>query len=495
MTDDFQLFPDHTGDPVDADIALITAYLAQELSPVQIVAVEDRLAKDEEFRNRVRPIIDAWVMPSRLGSPALAGGGPLDRNEVEAGWQRYVGAHAELDAHEGPRLVVEAGQPKRRKISMTRIAAGIAAITLPIVTLAQVAVYIAKRPDAPGHTVARAIVEPFNNPTPPAAEPPNAPVTPTPSPVDVPVGRQLEKPAPEVQRSSQAKVPIGEREVVASEPPTPDRAKISSLVTRHHENVARGDTIANYVVMVLDARGNYVWSTYGLGAAIVEISGDSRTLTERLEFLRLHGSEYTGNINGFRGGGTGGAVRGGGGGVGVGVGAGGGFGGGAVAGRVRSSASDTLAITRRSPDSMSVVARPVGGVARAGGVGGGRFPRQDTLRAGAVITADSMTIRATGTGVRGTPTTGIAIGDMLPLDSAGTRYRLEFGFKRNFEYINVNEAPGLQQPGNGESGVQGLKSASVTLGESYQFSAGQLNRWGMRVFVLHLSPGSTWKGR
>ena len=38
MTDDFQLFQDQaSGD--DADIALVTAYLARELSVVQIVAV------------------------------------------------------------------------------------------------------------------------------------------------------------------------------------------------------------------------------------------------------------------------------------------------------------------------------------------------------------------------------------------------------------------------------------------------------------------------
>src|SRR5690349_21590021 len=135
MTDDFQLFDQSSDDPVDADIALITAYLARELSPVQIVAVEERLASDAAFRKKVGPILDAWVLPPALGA-VHAGQGPLSRDEVETGWARYVGEHAELDAHEGPRLVVDGAQRKQRKVSMTRIAAGIAAITLPMLALA-----------------------------------------------------------------------------------------------------------------------------------------------------------------------------------------------------------------------------------------------------------------------------------------------------------------------------------------------------------------------
>src|SRR5262245_57324162 len=125
MTDDFQLFQDQGGgDPVDADIALITAYLARELSLVQIVAVEDRLANDKAFREKVRPILEAWALPASV--EAVHGGArPLAHDEVEAGWKRYVGGQGDLEARESPRLVVGVEQPKRRKIAMTRIAAGI----------------------------------------------------------------------------------------------------------------------------------------------------------------------------------------------------------------------------------------------------------------------------------------------------------------------------------------------------------------------------------
>lgn len=484
MTDDFQLFPDPAGDPVDADIALITAYLARELSPVQIVAVEDRLAKDPEFQANVRQVIAAWTLPARIGAPVFAGAEPLSKAEVEAGWRRYVDGRAEVDAHDGPRLVVDAGQPKRRKISMTRIAAGIAAITLPIVTLAQVAIYVAKRPEAPGHALAKDIVAPFTNPAPESLQPVQ-PEKPLPPPEDVRIGRQLEKPTPQVQRSAPVQVPSLGAAVPASVP-KPDRAKIAALATRHMGHVVRGDTVANYIVMVLDARGDYVWGTYGYGSAMVEITGDTRPFAARLAFLREHATEYTGYAPGARGGGGRGAVARAGGGAGFGRGTGA-----RARGSVRDSSAmrpgDTLVTIRRSPgDSSRIVARGIAGA----------IARIDSIRVMSGVAGTDSTARpyALARGIRGSAAS-TTIGDMIASDSAGTRYRLGFGWMSNGEYVNVNEAPGLQQPGNGESGVQGLKSASVMLGESYQFVAGQLSPTGLRIFVLHLAPGVNWRGR
>jgi hypothetical protein len=52
--------PDANGDPLDADLGLITEYLANELSPEQAAAVEERLAEDEAFYEMALPYMRLW---------------------------------------------------------------------------------------------------------------------------------------------------------------------------------------------------------------------------------------------------------------------------------------------------------------------------------------------------------------------------------------------------------------------------------------------------
>src|SRR5687767_333822 len=117
MTDDFELFPGSAdgGSAIDPDIALITAYLARELSLVQIVAVEDRLATDAVFREKVRPVIDAWLIPRSFGSKAMHGSPPaaldtvsLTRAEIDAGWQRHLSETEDRRTRALPRPTVAA---------------------------------------------------------------------------------------------------------------------------------------------------------------------------------------------------------------------------------------------------------------------------------------------------------------------------------------------------------------------------------------------------
>jgi hypothetical protein len=484
MTDDFQLFQDQGGgDPVDADVALITAYLARELSLVQIVAVEDRLAKDKAFRDKVRPIIDAWTMPVPL-SPVVTPA--LSRDEVEAGWQRYVGEHAELDAHDGPRLLVEGQHPKRRKISMTRIAAGIAAITLPIITLAQVAVYAAKHPDAPGHSVAKQMVAPFVEP-PPAPEP-RKPEPPLKSPVDVRVGRQLDNPKPAVQRAGEVKVPAAETPTPAAAPlvaaipayvANPDRAKIAGLANKYLPQVVRGDTNASYIVMVMDAADNYAWSTFGNGSLQIAIGGDKRTIADRSASNRENALEYSGFTSGGSVAlGAGGGSRGGGG---VAAGAIAGGGGGAVMrARPGGGFADT-AVVRRSDSTNTVTVLGVG----------------DTASRSEATLTRSRAVPIAGGGGGG----GVASGAMVArgsfygaADSSGV-YTVGLSRFINGQLVDLNQAAGLQEPGRGESGIQGLKATSLTMGETYLFGPGQLAQRPLRIVVVHLAPGTAWKGR
>src|SRR5205085_1612034 len=98
MTDDFQLFGVGDGGPaVDADVALVTAYLAQELSPVQEAAVEDRLIADAPFRATARPIVECWAMPGPW-SPSSSSAArtramqttSLSAADIDAGWDRHL---------------------------------------------------------------------------------------------------------------------------------------------------------------------------------------------------------------------------------------------------------------------------------------------------------------------------------------------------------------------------------------------------------------------
>jgi len=53
-------------EPLDPDIELISDYLDDELSDEETAAVVERLASDEEFFNKVAPIIKVWMMPVNL---------------------------------------------------------------------------------------------------------------------------------------------------------------------------------------------------------------------------------------------------------------------------------------------------------------------------------------------------------------------------------------------------------------------------------------------
>ena len=491
MTDDFQLFQDQDdGDPVDTDVALITAYLARELSLVQVVAVEERLAGDRAFREKVTPIIEAWATPTLLGAAVgrdAAEGRALTREEIEAGWQRYVGERAELDAHDGPRLIVDVQQPKRKRISMTRIAAGIAAITLPIIGLAQAVVYASKHPAVPGHSVAKEIVEPFLQPLP--AEPPK-PETPLPLPVDVRVGRELEKTTPTVQRASRAEVPVAEtpapvRTLPATTPnasavPNPDRARIAAYVTKHMPQVIRGDTNATYVVLVLDSAANYRWGTYGNGTLQIRIGGDTRTPGERSAQSLQYAVEYTGTAPvarfGGGGGGAGGSLRRTDSGYAIAAARGGGAGG---FSRVRDSGRVMV------PD--SVLVRRLDSV---GQVAAARV--RDTAGADRVVARVGGGSGAVGQGM-GTAT--LIGGSSFARSDSGRVYSIGFTRVMDGQSINLNDAAGLQDPSDTESGIQGLKSASLTKGETYLFSPGQLAKQALRVVVVYLAPGADWKGR
>src|SRR4051812_44542763 len=88
MKDDFLLFEpaDGSADAPSVEEALISAYLAHELSAVQIAAVEERLSNDPVFRATVQPILDLWAFERvpRVGAPTLTAA------HIEAGWMRFV---------------------------------------------------------------------------------------------------------------------------------------------------------------------------------------------------------------------------------------------------------------------------------------------------------------------------------------------------------------------------------------------------------------------
>jgi len=65
-----RLLRDDDHDPVDPDIALMTDYLAGELSDEQADAVEDRLLTDAAFSKKVEPLITMWTSPVRFRASA-----------------------------------------------------------------------------------------------------------------------------------------------------------------------------------------------------------------------------------------------------------------------------------------------------------------------------------------------------------------------------------------------------------------------------------------
>jgi hypothetical protein len=519
MIDDFQLFPDSAdGDPpIDADVALITAYLARELSLVQIAAVEDRLTKDGAFRRKVQPIIEAWTLRATLGnrgrsSHAMRAKGTLMPAEIEAGWQRYL-AEVDVEPTQGrPRLLGgnrNGSHTRTRRISMTRIAAVAAAIAVPVFTFAQVVAYVAAHQDAPGHSVAQRIAAPFT---------PETPVPPTPSrpqpprklqpPDDTPIGRQLKKaPAAPPQTALPASValstpaPAGGGTTTPVPKLNPDRARIAALAREHMPAVVKGDTAANYIVMVFDAADKYVWGTFGVGGVSLEIGGDTRTPQERRDFAVAHSAEYMGVTprsqfraaagGGGRGGAAGGGARGG--------------SGDSVLFRGVRTAGDTLIAAlgvRVDTTTYRVLSRDSLGAQRR--QISSSMVRLDTNFGGAVARGRSGSGGGGGGGASGASTVGYGrgragagVGDYMggfSADSGGTVYHAGFTWMANGQ-SETNQAAGLQDSGNGESGIQGLLSKYVSAAENYSFPATTLAPQALRIMVVHLRPGATWRGR
>jgi hypothetical protein len=160
MTNDFHLFDDDRTRDVDPDIALVTACLAGELTLVQVVAVQDRLATDAAFRAKVGPLIEGWAVPGAWDAGQLESGtSSLTRGEIDAAWQRRVAereprpairggvARDTRDAH----VPLQAGRFSRSRV---RVAAMIAMVVLPGLAIAQAVAYIAKHRSAPPQSVA-----------------------------------------------------------------------------------------------------------------------------------------------------------------------------------------------------------------------------------------------------------------------------------------------------------------------------------------------------
>ena len=59
---------------------------------------------------------------------------------------------------------------------------------------------------------------------------------------------------------------------------------------------------------------------------------------------------------------------------------------------------------------------------------------------------------------------------------------------------NANRAQGLEIPLQAKSGIRGLESSSVESADTYFFAPGELARSALRVMVVHLTPGASWRG-
>ncbi len=456
MIDDFHLFgaADDAGSAIDADIALIAAYLARELSLVQIVAIQERLATDRAFREKVQPIIEGLAVPGAWDSRAASSSRPWDqratsltRAEIEAGWQRHLAAPARQRQSALPaRAVAREEVTLKRRTSMTRIAAVVTMIVLPVLVTAQLVVYAANHVGVAGHGFAQSVVPSLLLPAKGGTV------------------RIAEGPA-------QGTLTLAQRLAPTDSPatrPNPDRAAIAALAKEHQPAVVRGDVPAEYIVMVLDAADKYVWSTSGAGNLTIEVGGDPRTVGERNAYLRDHRADFMGptamagdvNVD-F-------VIR------------------DSVAGATASGQHVTLQL-----DSLSVLARRMTlrydslitfHVSTAGG---------SAITQGYTVSRYQGTMGAAGAG-RGGRGRGAA-GTSGAADSVVGSYNAGLGATRNG--APLNQAPGLQDQTPGQSGIQGLPSSSVWSAEMYLFAAGELAPRALQIMVVRLTPGSTWKGR
>jgi hypothetical protein len=225
---------------VDPDIGLIAAYLSRELTPIQIVAVQDRLASDAAFRGKAAPIMKAWLRPGSFSS-AERGGIPVVAEPIA--------------------LAVEQSHPHRR-VTVQRIAALIALVVLPVLTFAQLALYRARHSAAPGPAGAQAIGSPLIEDRPVVVAQPSQP----PTIVEGPLGR-----TPHLLERMPASAGADSANSGTGGARSSDKAAIAALVREQQPAVVRGEAVADYVVLALNASGQPVWSTHGRGGLMVQV--------------------------------------------------------------------------------------------------------------------------------------------------------------------------------------------------------------------------------
>lgn len=390
---------------------------------------------------------------------------------------------------------------------MKRIAAVIAVTVLPMVSFAQVVLHAANNADVPGHTIARRIVAPFVDEARPATAAAPAPGRPAPKTQTRPAAQPATTAADGATNAG-----VGEESLTAAQRAEPNRARIAELAKQHQGAVVRGDTAAEYIVMVLDAADRHVWSTSGSGIISIEVAGDTRTPIERAEYNRRYRSEFGSAAAGGRGGGAGRLTA---------------FG-------IRHDSATVRFFDRAD----SAGARDGGGVrirlhgtdstdrssaiVRRGylvGVDSALRARADTLGYRGRLTPR---VRAGGTGDSAWVVYSFQLPERRPGDSTSLRYSL--GYSRavggggrggggadsasgaagaGSAYVTawsgsralVNQASGLSERGGGQSGIQGLPSASVSSADAYFFAAGELASQALKIIVVHLVPGTTWPGR
>ena len=499
MTDDFHLFGDpHDGNgSVDPDIALVTAYLARELSPIQVLAFEERLATDAEFRSEMQPLIDAWAAPVPSLEHGLAQrSAPLTSLERAESWRRFQSEQLSV-ASPAPIPLDEPPSPRQtpRRFPMKRIALFAAAVALPMVSFAQVVVYAANHAGLPGHAVARRIVSAFSHES-------SDPATQSRSSTDPRANQaitdgRVERPltahkalAPEsaVVTPTPASVAAATTASVPKPPSLPNRALIAELTRRYQPDLVRGDTSADYVVMVLDAASGYLWSTIGDGSVSIEVGGDPRTPLERATFTMDSRDEFWGDSAGRSVGRGGRGMA-----AGLGIGRGGRGRGGAI-----------------PYDS------PATAVGRAGGGRGAayttRFMFGDTVVS---LRYDSLAFEIGGRGFVARGSFGLdsvgrgfgrgrgqAAGNVI-VDRpgrGGSRNQSSApgayfaGWAGNAGGVIPNHASGLEVPSADRSGVRGLGPLFIESAETYFFAPRELTSSNLRVMVVHLTPSATWRG-
>ena len=546
MTDDFHLFgdPDDGDRRIDPDIALVSAYLARELSPMQVLALEERLVTDRAFRAAMQPLLDAWATPlPSLEAGEVGEAHTLSDLERERSWRRYV-------AESQPARPLTVVPPRRS--SMKRAAAVAALIVVPMASFAQVVVHAAGNPNARGHAFAKRIVAPFTGAIriqrsegerrrttqlPPGTS--GAREVDTGALLPVPTAPVFELESDEAAAKRQASMLAGAVTPVTrgatlgaqAQRHEPDRARIADLARLYQPDVIAGDTTASYIVMIVDAANNYLWSTPGSGNLTIEVFGDTRTPAERSEYNRMHHAEFWGNepaaVAGGYAIGVDDSVRSAVVATGTGIGARSASGRAGTAVARRDSApmrgAATGAVSGRTlPARDSVAGSGVGYTVDSGSP---RIVYTSPRRAGASLTADSARIfgsstyemvigaatgavagmsasgggrvsRASATAARGSGLGGNGAEGASPIfafDRDSGTYRA--GWYGTPNRSVPNQAAGLTAPGNGESGIEGLASTSVASAETYYFPAGELAPGPLKIMVVHLAPGTVWSPR